>query len=403
VEQSRAWWQERSRVFLSECARLLAGRVGEETVEAVFLCGSFAVGDETVVLETKSPILLSDVDLVVVVRSLENLLVWSKRRAELGAACEKLWGDVQFSGRVDVGVMLPGDLERLPARPGVYDMRARGVVLGGDPGILERIPLYAPGDLTGREAVILIENRAIALIDSRAGARREGNAEPYAYLYRIARVYTDMAAAALAIAGSYVPGYAARRDLLRAKTGTEPDGVLAKLVRPDFLGRIERWTKFKLEPSLETAGLSSEPRSLEALWEEAARDLVNFLRQAATGLLERHRNIPTPREVEELLGGARDRYNWRNHLRSWRAFLSELPALRRAALAASLGGKIVSRYPLDVVRHEGIRLLDLRLANGPETFVRGATGGFPHHGGPWNSAAAELCENWKRLVFGRTV
>jgi predicted nucleotidyltransferase len=391
VERPRAWWQSRSREFLSECARLVESRVGGETTEAVFLCGSFAGGDESVVLETDPPVLLSDVDLVVVVKSLENLLVWSKRRSELGAACEKLWGEVRFSGRVDVGVMLPGDLERLPARPGVYDMRARGVVLGGNPRVLERIPPYAPGDLTGREAVILVENRAIALIDSRGGARPEDGAELYAHLYRIARTYTDMAVAALVIAGSYVPGYAARRDMLRAKTAAEPDGIFGKLVPGDLLGRIERWTRFKLEPSLEAAGLPPDPRSLDGLWEEAARDLAAFWRRAsASG------------EASELPGGAGELRDWRNHLRSWRAFLSGFPVARRAALAASLGGKIVSEYPLDVVRHEGIRLLDHRIAKGPEAPVRAAKGGFPHHGGTWDSAAGELCGIWKRLVFGRT-
>jgi predicted nucleotidyltransferase len=391
VERPRAWWQSRSREFVSECARLVESRVGGETTEAVFLCGSFAGGDESVVLETDPPVLLSDVDLVVVVKSLENLLVWSKRRSELGAACEKLWGEVRFSGRVDVGVMLPGDLERLPARPGVYDMRARGVVLGGNPRVLERIPPYAPGDLTGREAVILVENRAIALIDSRGGARPEDGAELYAHLYRIARTYTDMAAAALVIAGSYVPGYAARRDMLRAKTAAEPDGIFGKLVPGDLLGRIERWTRFKLEPSLEAAGLPPDPRSLDGLWEEAARDLAAFWRRAsASG------------EASELPGGAGELRDWRNHLRSWRAFLSGFPVARRAALAASLGGKIVSEYPLDVVRHEGIRLLDHRIAKGPEAPVRAAKGGFPHHGGTWDSAAGELCGIWKRLVFGRT-
>ena len=402
MERSRAWWHSRSRAFLSECARLVESRIGGEATEAVFLCGSFAVGDESVVLETDPPVLLSDVDFVAVVKSFEALIEWSRRKGELGAACEELWRDVRFSGRVDVGVMLAGDLAAMPAKPGVYDMRARGSVLAGNPKILEHIPAYVPSDITAREAIVLIENRSVSLLDACHGRRRDGEAEPYGFLYRIARAYTDIAAAALSIAGAYVPGYAARRDLLRAKTGTEPDGVLGKLVAADLLGRIERWTQFKLEPSLEAAGLAPDPRSLDGLWEEAARDVLMFWRRAATGLFEPRRNISTPREAEELLGRARDRRDWRNHLRSWRAFLSELPIARRAALAASLGGKIVSGYPLDVVRHEGIRLLDHRLANGPEAPVRGAKGGFPHHGGPWDSAAGELCEIWKRLVYGRT-
>jgi hypothetical protein len=211
-----------------------------------------------------------------------------------------------------------------------------------------------------------------------------------------------MAAAALAIAGSYVPGYAARRDLLRAKTEAGSDGVLGTLVAAELLGRIERWTGFKLEPSFEAAGVAPEPRSLDGLWEEAARDLVTFRRRAMAIVLEPSLNGAGPRGAGELEGGVRRRSDWRNHLRSWRAFLSDFPVPRRAALAVSLGGRLLSEYPLDVVRSEGARLLDQRLTNGPGAPVRGAKGGFPYRGGTWDSAAGELCETWKRLVFGRT-
>jgi hypothetical protein len=211
-----------------------------------------------------------------------------------------------------------------------------------------------------------------------------------------------MAAAALAVAGSYVPGYAARRDLLRAKTEAGSDGVLGTLVAAELLGRIERWTGFKLEPSFEAAGIAPEPRSLDGLWEEAARDLVTFRRRAMAIVLGPSLNGAGPRGAGELGGGARGRRDWRNHLRSWRAFLSDFPVPRRAALAASLGGRLLSEYPLDVVRSEGAGLLDQRLSNGPGAPVRGAKGGFPHHGGTWDSAAGELCETWKRIVFGRT-
>jgi hypothetical protein len=48
-----------------------------------------------------------------------------------------------------------------------------------------------------------------------------------------------------------------------------------------------------------------------------------------------------------------------------------------------------------------MKLLEHRLARGAETPVREAKGGFPHRGGDWERAAAELCSNWNALVFGR--
>ena len=401
MEHSRAWWQERSRVFLSECARLIESRIGGETIEAIFLCGSFAAGEETVVLESNPVILLSDVDLVVIVKTLQDLFAWSPRRAELGERCEALMPGVRFAGRVDVGVMLAEDLKRLPARPGVYEMRARGRVLSGNARILDLIPRYAPSDITTREALILVENRAVSLIDSRPGKLREEDAERYGYWYRIARVYTDIAAASLSIAGAYVSGYAAREDLIRAEVARDTEGILAKLVPPEMLRAIERWTRFKLEPSIETALVRPEPHAFKDLWKDAAGHILFFWRQAASLALEPRRDIARPLPVSALAGRAPNWRDWRNHARGWREYFARIPASRRVVLAAALGRRLVSQSPLDAARQESMKLLEHRLTLGADTPVRGAKGGFPYHGGDWEYAAAELCSVWNALVFGR--
>jgi predicted nucleotidyltransferase len=386
VERSRAWWHSRSRAFLSECARLVESRIGGEATEAVFLCGSFAAGDESVVLEMDPPVLLSDVDLVVVVKSFEALSEWSRRRAELGSACEDLWREVRFSGRVDVGVMLAKDLAALPARPGVCDMRALGKVLAGDPAILERIPAYAPSDITAREAIILVENRSVSLLDARLGRRPDGEAEPYGFLYRIARVYTDIAAAALSIAGAYVPGYAARAELIRAKTGAGGNDSLARLIDPALCDRIDRWTAFKLEPSIAAAAAVQGSRGLEKLWKETANDLLAFWKRAVAGALSGR------------IGTSGTRLD---NLRGWKEYLSRVSVSRRVALGATLGKRLLSGNPLDTVREEGMRLLEHRVTLGTAVPVRGARGGFPYHGGSWDRAADELCSVWNGIVFGR--
>lgn len=359
------------------------------------------MGDETVVLGTAPPILLSDVDLVVIVASLDDLSEWAPRKAELGAACEALMGEVRFSGRVDVGVMLARDLSELPARPGVYDMRARGRVLGGNPRIIEKIPDYAPSDIMTREALTLIENRSISLLDSRPRGDCRGKATPYEHWYRIARVYTDIAAAALSVAGAYVPGYAARLDLIRRMVA-EKDGLICTLVQPAALDMIEQWTRFKLEPSIAAQGWSPRPGASDELWENAARDILFFWRQAAARWLDPSCDIMNPPGVDMIAGRIRAYWNWRNHMRGWRAFLSKVPVWRRIPLAASLGLRLVSMSPIDVVREDGMRLLEHRLTRGPGVPVSGARGGFPHRRGSWDEAVTELCSVWNGLVFART-
>ena len=88
MKHSRTWWQDRSNVFLAECARLIERHIGREAVEAVFLCGSLAAREETIVLESETPILLSDIDLVAVVTPNEVARAWFPRRSELASACE---------------------------------------------------------------------------------------------------------------------------------------------------------------------------------------------------------------------------------------------------------------------------------------------------------------------------
>ena len=400
MKRSRAWWQERTKGFIPEFARVIEERLGADTLEAVFLCGSFALGEETVVLETEPPVLLSDVDLVAIVRSLDALSMWAPRRAELGAACESIMSDVRFSGRVDVGVMLAADLAALPPRPGVFDMRSSGRVLAGDPKILDLIPDYAPADMTVGEALILIENRIVALIGVRDAGGRTGADEFYGPWYGIARAYTDIATATLSVAGSYVPGYEARRALVGIRRGAG-DALVSRLVSPGLLAKIERWSRYKLEPSAETVGAAPEPGAFAALWDEAARDILYFWRQVATHLRFPLRDVSDPLPVDELAAGASAYRDWRSHVRGWKSLLADLSVARRIALVLSLGGRLVARSPLETVREAGVRLLDHRVRFGSGRPVRGAQGGFPYRTGSWGRAADELCAEWNRLVFGR--
>jgi hypothetical protein len=401
VEHSRASWQNKWRDFPSECARLIADRIGGGAIEAIFLCGSLAAGDETVIMEEGRIVLLSDVDLVVVLKRLEDLLAWGPRRAELGEACEALMPDVCFAGRVDVGVMLPEDLARLPARPGVYDMRERGKVLKGNAKILDRIPRFPPSDITVRESIILVENRIVTLIDSRPERPVAGDMDRYARWYRVARAYTDIAAASLSIAGMYVPGYAERRDLIRAEVTRDTGGLLAKLVSGDALRAIDRWTRFKLDPATETALLRSEPAAYERIWEETARDTLLFWRKASSRERRPFSDVSSPLPVGALVGKARSLRVWRDHVRGWKTYLARLPVSRRLAIAMGLGTKLIAVSPLDAVREEGVRLLDHRVTKGSGVPLHGARGGFLDRGGGWDRAAADLGALWNDLVFGR--
>ena len=387
--------------FLASCASFLTERIGAERIEAIFVCGSVAAGEETIVRETAPPILLSDVDLVVVLGSMESLHEWYPRRGELGAACESLLDGMTLAGRVDVGLLLPADLAKLPPRPGVYDMRNAGIMLHGKRSVLEIIPDYPAAAIDGREGVVLVENRIATLLGSYPGEADITGARLYELLYQIARVYTDLAVATLCIVGRYEPGYERRRRGIRALVEGEGNRLAAGLVSTEILSKVDRWTTFKLEPSIGALGVAPEAPVLRRVWIDSAKDVLWFWRQANSYLRDHNADLLHPLPIDSLAAAGRDARRWRDHLRSWFAFLSTFPAAKRLALAASLGTNLVAASPLDVVRERGVMLLGARLALGGEKRVRGAPWGFPHGGGSWSQAASQLSSVWREIVTGR--
>ncbi|RJR31752.1 MAG: hypothetical protein C4574_00830 [Candidatus Latescibacterota bacterium] len=400
VTRTPEWWQQRSPAFLASCARLVEERVGADRLRGLVLCGSFATGDESIVLETEPPILLSDVDLAAVVGSLADLERWSPRRTELGAACEALLPEVRFAGRVDVGIMLPRDLAALPARPGVLDMKSAGRVLAGDPEILSAVPAYGPRDVPAREAVILVENRIAALLGLAAASAGPADEEWYRFRYEIAKVYTDVAAAALSVAGSYRAGYAERARIVSAAAG-DPGSLLGRLVDEPLARRIASWTRFKIAPSRDSAAGADEGGGAEAAWERAASDLERFRALAASVAVSGEAGLSRPPSAERLAKAGRRAGTARDRLRSWRGYLARIGPRRAIEIAIARGAGMLAAFPDDVVREHAARLLSHRVRLGAGAPVARPPGGFPYRAAAWNEAASQLSAAWRGIVFGR--
>lgn len=382
-------------------AGLLEGSIGREGVRCLFLSGSFALGEESIALDAERPVLLSDVDISVVVDSLDRLRELFPGRGELGAACQELLPEVVFSGRVNIGLFLECDLRTLPPNPGVYDMRRRGRVLSGDPALLESIPDYSGPDVSSYAAAVLLENRIAGLLGAHLMISRLKGEGLYTFLYEIARAYTDMATAALCLAGLYIPGYSERCRLISEKIEEEPGGLLSELLSGSLPGEVERWTMFKIEPSAAIKSLDVECDRPAALWRNASVHTMRLWVAARARLAGQASRPDDEPRLEELLGMGPIAGGWRNRLRSWRSFLSSMPPLRRLAVASALGGRLLRSSPAEIVREHCVRLLNHKLRAGPGEAVTRPKGAFPHGGGDWESAASELFSMWREMVFGR--
>jgi len=205
--------------YIETCAEHLAETIGSHEIDDIILCGSFALGEGGISFDSTPALLLSDIDILVVLRRFDTLKRLLPERYELGRSCEALTDDLRFSGRVDVGLMLPEDLERMPPRPGVFDLKRHGRTICGSGRALDLVPEYPADRVGGREAVILLENRIVPLLGRFGDIAAATKGFPYEFLYEIARVYTDIATAFLSISGLYVSGYANRSRLFAEAVG----------------------------------------------------------------------------------------------------------------------------------------------------------------------------------------
>jgi hypothetical protein len=370
-----SWYADTFPRFIDRCRDLIVREAGPDNIEGLFLTGSFASGEGSVLMRDGHPLFLSDLDLVLVVSSRSAHTELLSRRIEVGKACEDLIPEAGFEGRIDIGVIMPGELSSMPRSPGVFDMRERGVLLCGEKGLLSRLPEFGPDEIGSEEALRLLENRIAVFLGERPDTCTVGGAGPFRFLYGISRVYTDIVTASLCAEGLYRPGYQARAAFL---TGSKDASGARGRLGESIIGKASVWTGFKIDPSEE--GFPDVRKEAGAAWLEAARDVLHV------------------RDRIESKGRGR-RMRLRDLVRSWNSAAHHLPL--RDRLRLQLAAAISGRDPGADLRKESVRLMRHAVERGTSGAVRSAPGGFPHRGCSWEEAASRTSSEWRRIVMGR--
>jgi hypothetical protein len=381
--------------YIETCAEHLVQAIGPEEIEAIFLCGSFSLAEGGISFDSSPALLVSDIDILVVLRRLEALERLLPERCELGGMCEALTDDLRFSGHVEVGFMLPEDLEQLPPRPGVFDLKKHGRTIYGSGGVIDLVPAYAPDKVGGHEAVILLENRIASLLGRFGDRTISGGGFPYGFLYEIARVYTDIATALLCISGLYAPGYENRSRLFDEAAR---DGKLAVAVPEDLAALVSYWTSYKLNPSRSCLDREPDPAYLGELWDGAARRVVSCWITCESFLLGKE---PKSESVARLLAAREPAEGIRTNLRAWRSFLAGQPIRSRLASLFGAGTVLLRKDPSTLIRTTALHLMN--------RYVEGRSGAgvsdireFPgHNWRTWEEAARDVFVLWHEMVFGR--
>lgn len=391
------WYLEHFNPFVGRCAELIAGRIGPGDVRAVILGGSFALCEGSVFHDGGKPTFLSDVDLLVIVDSRESLFRALAMKNELGAACEGLFPEAVFSGRVDVGAVTVGELPFFPRSPGVYNMRHCGRVLYGSRQVLREIPDFGKGELDQHEAAILLENRMSSLLGCLPGEKTGSEPGRREFMYQIARAYTDILAAVLVSAGEYLPGY---RERWRFVSDNRAEGKLSELIDPGTVDRAGKWTEFKIDPSAGMPGI--DEGSLSEIWLEASGETFRTwarIASRAAGRIPARSPLP---DAESIFRNRKPRMRALDNLRSWKILLGERGVKDGISLIVSKRTRMLKASPAEEIRKGSVILTEKALREGTGCAVDSPPGDFPYTGGTWREAAESCHTAWRKLVFGRS-
>ena len=173
-------------------------------LRAVVLTGSLARNEASYRLKEGHAILLSDAEAIVVLRDGAPLPSRQATQSLCGLAEQRLGGR---GVRIDVSlsVVHGSYLRRMPPHIYSYELRICGLVLYGEPGILEEIPIYSASDLSREDAWRTLSNRLVEQME--AGAEvGAGNALRYGSI----KLCLDLASSLLVFSGRFEAGYRAR-------------------------------------------------------------------------------------------------------------------------------------------------------------------------------------------------
>lgn len=281
-------------------------------LEAVILVGSLARGEGSVLLGPGDGLrLLGDVEMLVILRGVTD---WRGARRAMAALGAEATAGLGRRGRVASIEYTPADVRYLQrrVRPSIFawDLLQHGKVLSGRPDILEEMKGFEVGDIPRADALELVMNRIVELLD--APEVRGGDPDPLAAAYRLDKTTLDLAGATLAFCGRHVSRYGLRPLALAELVRSAPERLPAA-VADALVAELPGACRAKLQPTREVllrAGRSERDRVLAR-----ARELWSW--QAGRLYASTRRDATTPDLVRRYLGAE----PLRERIRGWVKFL----------------------------------------------------------------------------------
>lgn len=215
------------------------------TLRAVVLTGSLARNEGSYIHKDGQAVLLSDVEAIVVLHDDAPLPSREATTLLCNTAGQAL---AQRGVRVDVSLSLvhAAYLRQLPPHIYSYELRACGVVLFGEPAILEQIPSFAASELSAEDAWRILSNRLIEQMEVATAAQGSNNDT---LQYRSIKLCLDLASSLLVLSGRFEAGYRSRLQRMEEFAVT-PSAKQLPISIEELLPLVRLCTAAKLQPEV---------------------------------------------------------------------------------------------------------------------------------------------------------
>jgi hypothetical protein len=215
------------------------------SLKSIILTGSLARDEGSFEERGSTCTLLGDAEFLLV---FDPRIALPKDQQVSAAQAEltKRLSQLDLNCRISLATVHPAFLSRLRPHIFAYELRTCGQVVWGDERILSLIPNFAPSEIPLEDAWRLLCNRMIETLEVATELNGQSGHLSQAVLYRVVKLYLDMATSFLLFVGGYKPTYLARAEQLNylAKNSAHLSKLPFDLVK--FAECVTACTRWKL-------------------------------------------------------------------------------------------------------------------------------------------------------------
>jgi hypothetical protein len=304
TETSRLSQASLRQIVCDQTVSLCSTLVG---LEAIILTGSMARDEASFGDDNETVVVRGDAEFLLVFAN--NLRVPSAKAIEQQAKMvESRLTERNIRCKVCLSPVSTAFLEGIVPHIFGYELLRCGLVVWGNRNALARVPAFDANEIPLGDAVRLLCNRMVELLELLAGSGPLSKQTRYATI----KLYLDMATSFLVFAGGYRPTY--RDRLEETKNLAKVTTVGAPFSLPEFAHSVEHATRVKLS-SYDQSPSTRTPDSETS--EHFLTDAIQFAHQLLRWELQRLLKLDADISDQNLLARWADSQSWTSRLRGW--------------------------------------------------------------------------------------